>query len=258
MTTFEQGFADTERAAVAVSKAAAAVAAAAKQLQKSAREGDIGRIRRAAERFAAVVEATRQEAANAKEAWPFTPDEEEAYLRAEYEAELLSQAASDGLQLYRRDDHLVAFPSVVRISPGERAVKIDRRKVSSIRPSNLIATLKANQTKKPKFASERFLETLYRAYRLLAGKDGMGTTVALSSVHEALTLLPGAAADYDRSDFGRDLFLLDRSGLAQTRSGARLSLPASTGTRGSRNTLSFVGPDGTTVTYYGLRFTESG
>jgi hypothetical protein len=258
VATFEEGFADAERAALAVAKAAAAVVAAARQMQKSALEGDIGRMRRTAERLAATVEAARQEVANAKGAWPFTPDEEEAYLRDGYEGELLGVAAADGLQLHRRDDHLVVFPSLLRIAPGERAVKIDRRKVASIRPSRLVAALKANQTKKPKFASERFLETLYRTYRLLAGKDGMGTTLALAQVHEALTLLPGVAAEYDRSDFGRDLFLLDRSGLTQTRAGARLSLPASTGTRGTRNTFSFVAPDGSTVTYYGLRFTENG
>ena len=34
---------------------------------------------------------------------------------------------------------------------------------------DLIAALKANQTKKPRFAPDRFLESLFRAYRLIVG-----------------------------------------------------------------------------------------
>jgi hypothetical protein len=52
------------------------------------------------------------------------------------------------------------------------------------------------------------------------------------------------------------LLLLDRSGLTRTKTGAKLSLPASTGTKGSKGTFSFVSPDGETVTYYGLQFSE--
>jgi hypothetical protein len=257
LATFEQGFAEAERAAIALGKAAGAVVSAAKQIQKSAAEGDIARIRRMSERLTGLIDVTRQEAANARVAWPFTPEEEEAYLRSEYEQELLAAASTSGLQLQRRDENLVAFPSVVRIAPSERAVRVDRQRVVHLRPSRLVATLKANQIKKPRFASERFIETLFRAYRLLVGKDGTGTTIPLTAVHEALTLLPGSASDYDRGDFGRDLYLLDRSGIRTTRSGAVLSLPASTGTRGARNTFSFVAPDGTLETYYGIRFTAS-
>ena len=50
---------------------------------------------------------------------------------------------------------------------------------------------------------------------------------------EALTMLPGSTADYDQTDFVRDLFLLDRSGVTHTKSGAACSLPASTGTKTS-------------------------
>jgi hypothetical protein len=80
--------------------------------------------------------------------------------------------------------------------------------------------------------------------------------VLLADVYQAFTLQPGAQNEYSSADFARDIFLLDRSGLSTTRSGARLSLPASTGTRSARNTFTFVAPDGEVVTYYGLQFTE--
>jgi len=195
--------------------------------------------------------------ANARAAWPFTDETADSYLREQYEQELMDEAERAGLRLYRHDERLVAFPSVVRILPSDRAVRIDRKRVPGIRPSTLVSRLKANQSKKPRFASERFLETLFRAYRLLVGKNGTGTTVTLVSIYEALTLLPGSNSEYDQSDFGRDLFFLDRSGLTETRSGVRFTLPASTGTRSSRGTFSFVSPEGETVNFYGIRFTES-
>lgn len=259
MTTFEEGFVVVERAAIAATKASGALVTAAKQMQKAALDGDITKIRKASERLAVAIDTARQEVANARSAWPFTPETEESYLRDEYERELLDMAEKEELQIRRLDERLVVYPSVIRILPAERAVKIDRNRVPTIRPSKLVAILKANQTKKPKFASERFLEALYRTYRFVTGKDGAGTTVSLHKIHEALTLQPGAATEYNRSDFGRDLFLLDRSELTQTKSGAKVSLSASTGAREARarKIFSFVAPNGETVTYYGIRFTES-
>lgn len=259
MSTFEHGFADVERTATAAAKASGILGKWAKQMQKAAQDGDIAKIRKASERLSVALEAARQECANTKSAWPFTPEAEEAYLREEYERELLDVAGAEALQIRRQDERLVVYPSVLRIIPAERAVSIDRNKVPTIRPSKLVAMLKANQTKKPRFASERFLEALYRAYRLLTVKDGAGTTIPLHRIYEALTLSPGAAAEYNRSDFGRDIFLLDRSGLTQTRSGAKFSLSASTGIKGAKGKtiFLFIAPDGETVPYYGIRFTEA-
>jgi hypothetical protein len=59
-----------------------------------------------------------------------------------------------------------------------------------VRPSRVVTALKASQTKKPRLNPARFLETLYRAYRLLTGKDGAGATVALTTIYDAFTLGP--------------------------------------------------------------------
>jgi hypothetical protein len=254
VSTFEQGFAETERAAGSTVKAATTVAAIAKQIHKAARHGDISAIRRLTERLATAADAARQEVDNARTSWPFTPDEEEAYLRDAYEDELLGAAAAAGLRIDRRDGALVSFPSIVHILPQARALKVDRRKLPSLRPSTVVETLKANQTKKPSFATERFLETLHRAYRLIVGVNGHGSVAPLTAIYESLTLLPGSAADYGTSDFARDLYLLDRSGVSQTKNGARVSLPASTGTKSARGVYTFVAPDGQVLTYYGIRF----
>jgi len=259
LSTFERGFEDVERAAAAAVKACSALVTLAKQMQKAALDGEVAKIRKLSERLAAALDAARQEVANARSAWPFTSEAEEGYLRDEYERELLDMAEAEQLNIRRQDERLVVFPSVLRILPAERAVRIDRNKLSTVRPSKLVAILKANQTKKSRFASERFLESLYRAYHTLTGKDGAGTTIPLHRIYEAFTLLPGATTEYSRSDFGRDLFLLDRSGLTQTRTGVSFSFPASTGVRGARARaiFVFVATDGETVTYYGIRFAEA-
>jgi len=250
--TFERGFADVERAATAVEQASKGLLAAAKQMHKAALEGDIPKMRRASERLEAALEVARQQVANSRSAWPYSPEAEEAHLRDGYELELLDAGKAIGLRIDRQDGRLVSFPSVVRILPTERAVRVDRKKVSAIRPTRLVSMLKANQTKKPRFRPERFLESLFRAYRLVVGKDGMGKTVPLSAIYEAITLLPGAAFEYDKNDFGRDMFLLDRSGQTQTMSGARLALPGT----GRNVFVSFVSPEGEIVSYYGISFSE--
>ncbi len=251
--TFEQGFSDTERAASAAGKGIALLAAAMKQLQKAASEGDILRARKASERLVAILESTRQEVGNARSAWPFSPEAEEAYMRDQYAADLMEAAAAENMQIQKRDEGLIAFPSIVRILASERAVKLNRKKIQSVRPSHVVKLLQAIQARKPKATPEAFLEVLHRAYLLLAAGE-YGKTVALSGVYEALTLLPGSTAGFDQTDFVRDLFLLDRSGVTRTKTGAICSLPASTGTKRSRGTFAFVAPDGETVTYYGINF----
>lgn len=254
--TFEQGFAEAERAAGAATKVAAALAGAAKQMEKAAAEGDLFKMRKSADRLAALVESMRQEAVNAKAAWPFAPDEEEIYLRESYATELVAAAEAANLAIQRRDEGLIAFPSVVRVLPSERAVKLNRKKLAALRPSRVVKTLRDIQARKQRGTPESLLEVLHRAYRLVAGKE-YGKTVMLVSLYEALTLLPGVSANYDQTDYVRDLFLLDRSGVTHTKSGAAFSLPASTGTKGGKGTYSFVAPDGETVSYYGIRFVEA-
>jgi len=253
--SLEQAFADTEKAAEGAVRAAAALSSAVKALHRAAIHGDLVQIDRLTERLASACDTATREVANARTAWPLSPDAEGNYLREQYADELLQQAQSDGLNLHRQDETLVATPSVVRILPDERAVRIGRKRIHSLRPSRLIALLKEIQARKPRANSQRFLDALYSAYALVAGDSASGKTVRLADIYRAFTLLPGSSSDYGKDDFARDLFVLDRSGVTQTRSGARVSLPASTGTRGSRDTFVCAAPDGQLVTYYAVKFT---
>jgi hypothetical protein len=227
-------------------------------MQKAAAEGDIARLRRAAERLVSAMEVARQDVANAKTAWPFSEADEKEYLAESYEQELLEESTRAGLRIHSRDARLLVYPSILQILPSDLAVRVDRKKMTAIRPSHMVRTLLANQSRRSGYRPERFLEALYSAYRIIAGRQGLGTVIQLAQVYEAFTLQPGSALEYGKADFARDIFMLDRSGVNRTRSGARFALPASTGTRGGgSNVFTFVSPEGEVVRYYGVQFTEA-
>ena len=260
MDNIEQAFQDVESAANSTSKASNDLTRLANQMKKAAIDGNINGIRRASERMNDLLGAVRQEVANAVAGWSYREEEEEQYLKDHYADELKKAANISGLTIHERDGQLISHPSIIRVLPGEKSVRIDRKKVSAIRPSRLVEMLVENQKKKPRFSPERFLEAIYKAYMLLAGKDDSakpikdgkaGAVVLLVNIYDVFTSLPGSNREYDH--FARDIYFLDTSSVNTTRGGAKVSFPSSTGSRGSR-TLSFVGPDGEQITYYGVIF----
>ena len=267
MPTFEQGFADAEKAAESVLTALNSVSTLARQMRKAAQDGNIAAVRRSSERLQEGLNLISQEVANAGNAWPFTPEDEREYLEKQYSEELKEEARIKDLQIFDRDGRLIAHPSVIRILPGERALQINRKQMSTIRPTKVIGFLENLQKRPPRFSPQAFLESLHRAYvaltavrpsddRLKLGE--VGRVVQLGRVYELFTGLPGATREYSQLDFARDLFSLEDSDIRETRTGARVSFPASTGTRRASGTISFVGPTGESVDYYGIQFTGDG
>lgn len=261
MTGFEQGFADTERAASATIKSAGDVTRAARALERAARTGSINAMRRAQSDLGAAVQVLQQEAANAGNVWPFHPNDEEAYLREHFTGELRAVAAEQGLNIHQRDEQLIAHPSVVRVLPGNRAVRIDRKQVSTIRPRYLTSLLLANQAKPARFNGAAILESTYNAYRMLIGghsplnhleRGQQGQPVPVARVYEAMTLMPGQAREYSRTDFARDLYRLDTDGPQTTRIGSRLNFHG-----GRQSNVAFVAPDGHLITYHSISFSEA-
>lgn len=261
MGAFERIFEETEAAAAVAHKAGAVLLRHARAMQKAAQQGNIGAIKRAQKAMGDALATLSEEVGDASSCWPLTEDEEENRLRTSYAEELRNAADELGLRIHERDGLLISYPSLVRILPGERAVRVDRKKIPAIRPSHLAGLLLKNQQKTSGFSSGRFIESLYRVYdavtregqtkELIAG----GRVVPPARIYDLLTALPGSAREYDRSDFARDLYTLDAEGPKTTRGGATVSFPASTGTRRrNKDIFSFVGPHGDMVDYYGIRF----
>lgn len=255
MPTFEEGFEQSEQAAAAAVKSARALATRARALERAAKAGDISKMRNEAALLSESSDTARQDAANAATAWPFSAEDETAYFRDGYEQELIKEGQLVGLSIHRVESKLSVFPKMIQIAPDRSAVVMDGKHLPTTRPSRVVERLKREQEKTPP-SSERFLESLYQTYCDGVEKSLRGTPYRLVEIYRKLTRLPGVSRTYSRLDFCRDLYLLDRSGLQETRRGARFTLSASTGTRQSQR-LEFVDRDGHVVTYYAIAFTES-
>ena len=262
MPTFEQGFAAVEAAAETAEAAAKKLAATARKLRKAAQEGTLAKLRREGEQLTEALAAAGEAVTGATASWPFAESEEAAYLSDRYADELQGEAASVGLNISSRDEALVCSPSIIRLLPADRALKIDGKRRAAIRPSRLAADLHAIQQRmRPKSDAQqrRFLEALYKASVVIRGKTSdplFDTTrvVPLAAVYAVFTSLPGTSAQYTKTDFARDIYLLDSSPVTTTKSGARVSFPSSV--RRSSGIFSFVDRNGNVIRYYGLQFAE--
>ncbi len=265
MDSFEQAFDNATKVTDVALKANQDLSRQLRRLRKASQDGNITAVKREQSRLAEALDELTEAVNDAGVAWAFGDEQEVQYLKADdgYAAELRRVASEKGLVIRERDGHLICHPFIVRIIPGERAVRIDRKKVSAIRPSHLVEVLVKAQKSPARFLPERFLEALYNVYQAVT-KESMsrpigGTdspVILLDSIYKLFTSLPGSVRDYSKTDFARDLYELDRSGVTKTKSGAAVSFPASTGTRSSINLYTFVGPDGHEIKYYGIHFME--
>jgi hypothetical protein len=186
-------------------------------------------------------------------------DEGEFLASGAYAKELLAAAAAAGLDVFEEDDVLLCYPSVVRLAPQDPGLEIDRRKDRNLRPSVVVERLAAAQRRGPSFPAGHFLESLRAGYDLAVAQQVAGTdaVIRLVDVHRILTLLPGAAAGYSKQEFARDLYLLDQSGIRETKDGRRLRWAASSGTR-QPGLLTTVGKSGQRQRYWGIAFEPVG
>lgn len=253
----EQQFSEIEKGAVALQKSAGALAAAAKALLKAAKDGDAGAVERANDRVGVAVTGTVAESEKVAASMHLRGDRLESYLAGDYRSELLEVARQNGVGLREALGLLSAYPTTIRVAPKEQGLVVDGKRTAVLRPSAVVSLLKKNKDRSGAMAGDKFIETLYSAYRLVCGSEGLGQPQALSRLYEVLTLLPGASSQYTEAAFIRDVSTLNFEGPHQTRSGARLSLPASTATKTQRGVYTAVGPDGEVTQYVGVQFTEA-
>ena len=173
-----------------------------------------------------------------------------------FAAELVEVAGKRGLQIHQRDEQLIAHPSILRVLPGSRAIRIDRKPVPTIRPSYLAGVLAANQNRVVRVNTRAFIESLYQAYSILTpappqalGASVRGQTVPLAKVYEVFTVRAGQRNEYTRTDFARELYRLQTDGPEETRSGYRVEFH-----NGRGATISFVSPQGQVISYHGIEF----
>jgi hypothetical protein len=253
----EDALAQAERDAEAALKAASSVVGALRRYRKAAQQGQLRDLRAATEAAKRTLQTLDQQVANVAESWEF---DEEAYLQGEgFVGELIAAGERAGLHISQQDNRLYSYPALIRVLPGDRAVLIDKARERRLRPSVLAGLLRDLQKRPPRFKAADFLNALYEAYQVAIKQAPTrltdGSSVPLLDLYELFTMLPGQTREYSQQEFARDVYLLDQSGEATTKSGARVEFHASTGTKLRRGTLTIVAQNGQEKRYYAVSFT---
>jgi hypothetical protein len=258
MAGLEQSLATTEADAEATLTAANKVVSSIKKFRDAAKKGNLRELPRTIEATEQAIGALSQQFANAKESWDF---DEEPYLSGGgFRSELVETAKQAGVNIFERHGMIYCYPFLIRIKPADRNILIDRIKERRLRPSFLARHLKELQNKPVRFKSEAFLDCLFKAYSKMRSSqigDALttGKVVKLLDIYQLLTLLPGQSKEYTAEEFARDIYLLDKSGVAATKSGSVLTLvPPSTAGRTLRKSLKVITEEGQEKSYYGISF----
>ncbi len=251
----EEALAALERGVDGALESIAAVLKETKRAKAAAAVGQIRELQQSMDNAVVLADAAAAAVTGARAGWRF--DVGGWFASGDFAKELLGATAEAGVSAYESDDRILCYPAVVHVSATDYSVMVDKKKDRRVRPSVVVRTLAALQRRPPKFRPEAFITSLVAAYDLAVAAKGYrsGATVKLVDVHAVLTLLPGTAREYPRQELARDLYLLDQSGLVDTKGGRRMSLPASAMTRGS-GVLTTVTRDGQTKVYAGIAFTE--
>ena len=254
--TLEEALASVEADIDAALRAVGAVSRELKKAKAAAATGTVRDLRRLLDAAGMLVDEAAEAVSAGERDWDF--DTAEYLASGRWAKEVIAEAAARRLTVTESDERLVCYPSLVKVLATDLAIEVDRRRERRLRPSVVVEALAAQQAKPIRFRPEAFLEALGDAYGWVAerrGERSWGAVVRLVDVWGVLTLLPGAARDYTRPEFARDLYLLDSSGVATAKSGRVLRWHASSGTRGS-GTLTTVAQTGQQQLYWGISFSE--
>jgi hypothetical protein len=252
MPKVEEHFARAESAGETLSKLAKQLQRASMAMSKGARDGSPAKIRSAVAELQTLSSQIAQSASAAPQAFPLTDEDLAKFVKEDFANELIAAGSAAGVALSQLDNCLAAFPVVLQFLPEAKGVKIDNRRLASLRAKVILEEIK-NSLKRSRSQPERFIELLYKAYRLiLRDTPEHGTT--LLAIYDALTLLPESRKSYGKPEFTRDVYELDVSQVRKTSGGMTMVLSAATGTRSKAETLSIVSPEGMPKYYYGIRF----
>ncbi|MGH7068989.1 MAG: hypothetical protein ACREFO_03110 [Acetobacteraceae bacterium] len=237
-----------------IQKLAKAAALAVARARSTTKTGDLADIPKALAAIDQRMAEARGQAEGLPAQWDF---DAAAYLSdGRFLEDLKEEAANANLRIFERDGRIYCFPLLLRIEPKELGVKIGKKVERRVNPAGLVQLLVRAQKAPLLFNEAQFLNLLYRAWRHLAGGGwsgaGPGPVVALSDIHETLTLFPGT--EYPAEEFARDLLLLDRKPDLLTKDGCRFELPASTLGKGKTRRIVAYDEQGGEHVYIGLRF----
>lgn len=261
LVSLESALAEMERRSSLAAASAKKFLSVLTASTRASAAGDLSAMHKALDAARDALRVAMADFGNAVNAWPYDEDDEQTYFETAYAQELRSAAAEQGLAIAEDDHLLMCYPSVIRVEAQKRAVSIDKKPYKSVRPSVLAAHLLSQQSKSIRFRPGAFLEALYAAwdYARHAGARGRlpAIDVPVDRVYAVLTVAPGAAKEYSRQEFGRDLLLLLDSAEQRTKKGATIHISAATGSKNKKGVITVVKKDGTPVLFSSISFTDA-
>jgi hypothetical protein len=251
--SLESALSGTQRDAETALKSAGGLTRELRKAKAAAASGQVRELRRALD--AALSQAGELMTSEQQAQAGFDIDETSYLASGQYAKELLEMAADRDVAMFEEDERLLCYPSIIRVIAGDSVVEVDRRRERRLRPSVLLGLLAAVQQRPARFRAEQFLESLASGYELTVAQGGKtaGTVAKLTDIWSVLTLLPGQGKEYTRPEFARDLYLLDQTGVRQTKDGRTLRWHASSGTR-TAGVLTTVARTGQQQRYWGVSF----
>jgi hypothetical protein len=257
--TLERACEEAQRRIETSIKSVAKLTSGLKAGHKAARVGDLNALHKALGELETYLQVVHAETMSAANSWTLSEaDEAGLFADGGYLREFMKAAQREGLQASEEDGIIACYPSLVKVDSARRCVLIDRKPYRNVRPSSLVAHLKAVQARPPKFKAAQFLESLYIAWDYARHLRAVGRPPAIdvrvAHIYAALTIAPGSSKEYSKPEFGRDLYLLEQSGERLTRKGARVHFGRSTGTKTAGGAITVVGEDGRRVDYSSISF----
>lgn len=241
-------------------KQAAALLKTARRLRRVANEGAMASLPAAIAAAQADAERTTELLGAAAAALDY--DVATAFANGVWLDELAAAARAAGVVLVQRDGRVTAYPVALRLDGRAQGLRIGRKLEKRIRPSFVATQLKALQQRPERFNARQFLDRLFLLYDSKAraedpdwrpNQPGQGPLVSLADLHNLLTVLPAAGADYPQEEFVADLLRLDRQPDATDSHGHRFELSGSTGRKGGKR-LSLFDETGEQHDYFAIRF----
>lgn len=248
---------DLEREAGAALAHVSRLSSLVKKIQGAAQTGNLRELRKGLETLNALSNETHAAVGTLHRHDRWSEDDEEKYLSSRvYLDELVGAAQAAGINVQIQEGGTLAcFPSLLKVQPKERAVKLDGKLQREIRPRHLAAQLAGRQKRPLKVNLARLVETLQNVYDQCS--KSRGEIVPVLEIYRRLTVLPWVAKEYGQQEFARDLYLLDAAPDVQPKDGSRVRLhPGATAAKNRANLLVVVTREGAERTYYGIEFSE--
>ncbi len=241
-------------------KRAAALLKAARRLRRAAKEGAMASLPAAIAAAQADADRTSEPLAAAAAALDY--DVAAAFASGAWLDELAAAARAAGVVLVRRDGRVTAYPVALRLDGRAQGLRIGRKLERRIRPSFVATQLKLSSSVRigSMLGSSSIgcpcSTTARRVPRIPRGaptRPGQGPLVSLADLHDLMTVLPAASADYPQEEFVADLLRLDRQPDATDSHGRCFELSGSTGRKGGKR-LTLYDETGEQHDYFAIRF----